>query len=112
MLSLYEASYLGTEDEEVLQKAMEFSRAHLHKSIPYLGPEVGKHVARALTLPRHLRMARLEAKNYMDEYSRASNQMPALLELAKLDYDMVQSLHQRELAEISRWFYAPDDGHA
>ncbi|GAU17057.1 hypothetical protein TSUD_105560 [Trifolium subterraneum] len=40
MLSLYEASYLGTEDEEVLKKAMEFSRAQLKELIPHLNPQV------------------------------------------------------------------------
>ncbi|XP_027344009.1 probable terpene synthase 11 [Abrus precatorius] len=104
MLSLYEASYLGAKGEEVLQQAMDFSRTHLHQSLPYLGPEVGRQVAKALTLPRYLRMPRLEAKNYLEEYSQANNQIPALLELAKLDFDMVQSLYQRELAEISRWW--------
>ena len=103
MLSLYEASFLGAEGEDILQQALDFSRAHLHQSIPHLGPEVGMHVARALRLPKHLRMARLEAKNYMDEYSQAKSQIPALLQLAKLDFDMVQSLHQRELAVISRF---------
>ncbi|TKY48784.1 terpene synthase 11 [Spatholobus suberectus] len=104
LLSLYEASYLGAKGEEVLQQAMDFSKAHLHQSLPHLSPEVGKLVARALTLPRNLRMARLEARNYMEEYSQASSQIPALLELAKLDFVMVQSMHQKELAEISRWW--------
>ncbi|KAL5082080.1 hypothetical protein RYX36_010501 [Vicia faba] len=104
MLSLHEASYLGTEDEQILKKALEFSRTRLNESIPHLSPEDGKHFCRALTLPKHLRMARLEARNYMDEYRHASNQVPTLLELAKLDSDMIQSLHQRELAEICRWW--------
>ncbi|XP_057450479.1 probable terpene synthase 11 [Lotus japonicus] len=104
ILSLYEASYLRDQEEEVLQQAMHFSRAHLHQLIPHLSPEVGSHISRALTLPRHLRMARLEARNYMEEYNQANSQIPSLLELAKLDFDMVQSLHQRELAEISRWW--------
>ncbi|CAL5200497.1 unnamed protein product [Lathyrus oleraceus] len=105
MLSLYEASYLGTEDEEILKKAFEFSRTHLNELISHMSPEIGyRHIVRSLTLPKHLRMARLEARNYMDEYSHASNQIPALLELAKLDNDMIQSLHQTELAEICRWW--------
>ncbi|KAJ7948214.1 Sesquiterpene synthase [Quillaja saponaria] len=58
----------------------------------------------ALKLPRHLRMARLEARNYIDEYAQERNHNPALLELAKMDFDMVQLLHQRELAEIVRWW--------
>lgn len=102
MLSLHEASYLGAEGEEVLQHAMECSRARLHHSLPHLSPEVGRLVVEALKYPRHQRMARLEAKNYMVQYSKESNQIPALLELARLDYDMVQSMHQKELAEISR----------
>ncbi|CAJ2660376.1 unnamed protein product [Trifolium pratense] len=104
MLSLYEASYLGTKDEEVLKKAMEFSKARLNDLRPYLSPEVSRNIGQALSLPKHLRMARLEARNYMEEYSKSSNQIPALLELAKLDSDMIQSLHQRELAEICRWW--------
>ncbi|XP_058773844.1 probable terpene synthase 11 [Vicia villosa] len=105
MLSLYEASYLGTEDEEILKKALEFSRTHLNELISHMSPQIGyKHIVRSLTLPKHLRMARLEARNYMEEYSHASSQIPALLELANLDSDMIQSLHQRELAEICRWW--------
>ncbi|CAJ1956402.1 unnamed protein product [Sphenostylis stenocarpa] len=104
MLSLYEASYLGAEGEYVLQHAMDFSRTHLHQSLPHLSPEVRSVVVDALSLPRHLRMNRLEAKNYMVQYSQESTQIPALVELARLDYDMVQSMHQKELAEISRWW--------
>ncbi|XP_004487361.1 probable terpene synthase 11 [Cicer arietinum] len=104
MLSLYEASYLGTEDEEVLKKAMEFSKTHLNELIPNLAPEVGSHIARALTIPKHLRMVRLEARNYMEEYRQATDQIPAFLELAKLDSQIIQSLHQRELEEILRWW--------
>jgi len=102
MLSMYEASYLGAEDEQVLQQAMDFSSAHLQQSLPLLSPDVGNHVARALTLPRHLRMSRLEARNYIEEYSQVRSQMPYLLEMAKIDNAMVQSMHQKELADISR----------
>jgi len=102
MLSLYEASYFGAQGEEVLQHAMECSRAHLHQSLPQLSPEVGRVVVEALKLPRHQRMSRLEAKNYMVQYSKENGQIPDLLELARLDHDMVQSMYQKELAEISR----------
>ncbi|BAT92207.1 hypothetical protein VIGAN_07088600, partial [Vigna angularis var. angularis] len=104
MLSMYEASYLGAKGEEVLQQAMDFSSAHLQQSLPLLSPDVGNHVVRALTLPRHLRMSRLEARNYIEEYSQVSSKMPYLLEMAKIDNAMVQSMHQKELADISRWW--------
>ncbi|MED6205005.1 putative terpene synthase 11 [Stylosanthes scabra] len=104
MLSLYEASFLGAEGEQVLQKAMDFSTGHLHQSIPYLAPELGTQVSKALMLPRHLRMERLDVKNYIDQYSRATTKIPALLEFAKSDFDMLQSSYQTELGEITRWW--------
>jgi len=100
MLSLYEASYFGAQGEEVLQRAMEFSMAHLHQSLPLLSPEVGRVVVEALKLPRHQRMSRLEAKNYMVQYNKESSQIPALLQFARLEYDTLQLIHQNELVEI------------
>ncbi|KAK0589832.1 hypothetical protein LWI29_019097 [Acer saccharum] len=104
MLSLNEASYLATKDEQMLLQAMEFTRTHLTQSMPFMAPEYRRRISQALELPRHLRMSRLEARKYIDEYSREWNHNLALLELAKLDFNMVQSLHQRELAEIQRWW--------
>ncbi|RDX63322.1 putative terpene synthase 11, partial [Mucuna pruriens] len=104
MLSLYEASYLGAKGEKVLQQAMDFSKTHLHQSLPYLSPPVRRLVSESLTLPRHLRMTRLEARNYIEEYSQENNHIPALLELAKLDFFVVQSMYQKELVEITRWW--------
>ncbi|KAL5797753.1 hypothetical protein ACOSQ2_002573 [Xanthoceras sorbifolium] len=112
ILSLYEASYLATKDEQILLRAMEFTRTHLTQSMPFMAPQSRRCIAQALELPRHLRMARLEARKYIYEYSREWNHNLALLELAKLDFNMVQSLHQRELVEIQRvgscwktWFW-------
>lgn len=102
ILSLYEASYLATHGEDILLQAMEFTRTQLTQSMSNMTPNSRRLVVQALQLPRHLRMARLEAGNYINEYSREWNHNPTLLELAKLDFNMVQSSHQRELAEIHR----------
>ena len=48
-------------------------------------------------------MERLEARRFIEEYSGESDQSSCLLELAKLDYNKVQSLHQAELTEITRF---------
>lgn len=104
MLSLYEASYLGAKGEENLLEAMEFTKTHLTRSMPFLVPQLSRQVSQSLKQPRHLRMARLEARNYIDEYGKESDCNSALLELAKLDFDMVQLQHQRELNEIVRCF--------
>ncbi|CAA2962208.1 probable terpene synthase 11, partial [Olea europaea subsp. europaea] len=104
LLSLYEASSLGASGEDILSEAMRFAVTHLRLSIPSMGKQLCRQVTRALELPRHLRMARLESRLYIDEYSMGSNFSQILLEQAKLDYNKVQSLHQIELAELSRWW--------
>ncbi|KAM6549108.1 hypothetical protein CsatB_020784 [Cannabis sativa] len=104
MLSLYEASYLAANCEESLVKAMEFTRSHLKSSMPFITQKLQNQVAKALELPRHLRMAPLEARNYIDEYGKELNHCPALLDLAKLEFNELQSLHKRELTEIIRWW--------
>ncbi|GFY99123.1 terpene synthase 21 [Actinidia rufa] len=104
MLSLYEASYLGAYGEDILSHAMEFTDARLKQSVPFMEPQLGRRVSQALELPRHLRMERLEASRFIAEFGRECDQSSQLLELAKMDYNKVQSLHQTELAEISRWW--------
>lgn len=95
LVSLYEASYMGANGEKVLEEAMEFTKTHL-QGRPH------EQVTEALELPRHLRMARLEARRYIEKYTTQSDHDPAFLELATFDYNKVQAQHQMELAEITR----------
>nr|XP_043628893.1 probable terpene synthase 11 [Erigeron canadensis] len=105
LLSLYEASYLGAIGEDVLSQAKEFTTTHLkQKSVSQLSPKLHQKIQHGLELPKHMRMARLEAKRYIEKYGNETDHIPMLLELAKLDYNQVQSLHQTELAEITRWW--------
>ncbi|GAY60816.1 hypothetical protein CUMW_205050 [Citrus unshiu] len=99
-----EASYLATQDEDILFQAMEFTKTELTQSVSLMDSQSSRHVVQALALPRHLRMSRSEAGNYINEYSQSWNHDQTLLQLAKSDFNMVQSLHQRELAEIKRWW--------
>ncbi|KAL8549072.1 hypothetical protein ACS0TY_008079 [Phlomoides rotata] len=105
LVSLYEASYMGGKGERILEEAMEFTEAHLKRSLPQLSSKLHGQVAEALELPRHLRMARLEARYFIEQYAKHTDDyQPHLLELATLDYNKVQTQHQLELAEITRWW--------
>ncbi|KAJ4824446.1 hypothetical protein Tsubulata_039813 [Turnera subulata] len=104
MLSLYEASYLATQSEEKLLQSATDLRTHLQQLMPLMKSKSSRQVAQALKHPRHLRMASLEARNYIDEYSGEEEFSPDIWQLAELDFNMVQQLHQRELAEISSWW--------
>nr|QWD59175.1 terpene synthase 6 [Aconitum carmichaelii] len=100
ILSLYEASYMGQEEEDILDEAKAFTRKHLMNVPKNVDPSLADLVNRALDLPLHLRTNRLEARWYIDNYSRNN----ILLELAKLDYNMVQGQYQNDIIKLSRWW--------
>nr|KYP44298.1 hypothetical protein KK1_034209 [Cajanus cajan] len=106
LLSLYEASYLAFEGESLWEEANEFSRAHLMNLMKEgIEGELGEQVRYVLEgLPYHRCFARLEARRYFDTYTKMEPHHRSLLELAKLDFNMVQSTYQKELKEVSRWW--------
>uniref|UniRef100_A0A1S4CNN7 (-)-camphene/tricyclene synthase, chloroplastic-like n=1 Tax=Nicotiana tabacum TaxID=4097 RepID=A0A1S4CNN7_TOBAC len=61
-------------------------------------------VRHALELPSHWMMFRLETRWYINVYEKMPNANPLLLELAKLDFNIVQATHQEDLRDVSRWW--------
>ncbi|KAE8689902.1 hypothetical protein F3Y22_tig00110931pilonHSYRG00264 [Hibiscus syriacus] len=61
-------------------------------------------VEHALELPLHWRVSRLEARWFIDLYQKRQDANPLLLELAKLDFNIVQAVHQDDLRYASRWW--------
>lgn len=59
-------------------------------------------VKRALDMPYHWSIRRLEARWYIDMYRNKLDMNPLLLEFAALDFNMLQANHQEELKLISR----------
>eukprot|EP00268_Persea_americana_P003064 TRINITY_DN1091_c0_g1_i1.p1 TRINITY_DN1091_c0_g1~~TRINITY_DN1091_c0_g1_i1.p1 ORF type:complete len:582 (+),score=87.69 TRINITY_DN1091_c0_g1_i1:342-2087(+) len=104
LLSLYEASHTMIHGEEVLEDAKEFSVKHLNCLMGDLQSNLREQVQHALEMPLHWRMPRLEAKHYIDVNGRSDERNMVLLELARLDFNFVQSKHQEELKEVSRWW--------
>ncbi|WMV16197.1 hypothetical protein MTR67_009582 [Solanum verrucosum] len=92
LLSLYEASYLCMEDENIMENARDFATHYLMESLKKkkMDENVGEQVSHALEMPVHWRMERLEARWFIEIYHKKENMNPLLLELAKLDYNMVQ----------------------
>ena len=104
LLSLYEASHLGFEGESVLDEAKAFSTTHLQNALQSgLDTKLREHVSHVLELPYHQRMHTLEARYYIEKYDKNGQPNQLLLELAQLDFNMVQSLYQQELQEMTRW---------
>ncbi|CAL9152010.1 unnamed protein product [Musa hybrid cultivar] len=105
LVSLYEASHLAKEGEHVLEEATNFTTKQLKSLMEgSLEPHLRGHVAHALELPLDWRMPRLQTRWFIEACQREANINPVLLELAKLDFNRVQSIQQRELREVSRWW--------
>ncbi|KAF3492728.1 hypothetical protein DY000_02054058, partial [Brassica cretica] len=106
VLSLYEASYLSTRFDTKLKKTIYYTTTRLKKFVEMKNNEttsyVRKMVIRALEMPYHRRVRRLEARWYIDVYGETHDTNPNLLELAKLDFNFVQVIHQDELKSLSR----------
>jgi hypothetical protein len=102
LLSLYNAANLLYHNEEALEKALLFARRHLELIQSSLKSPLAEQVGRSLKIPLPRTMNRLEAVSYIPEYSVEPMYNPAILELAKLDFNLLQHLHQNELKTITQ----------
>ncbi|TYH34864.1 hypothetical protein ES332_D13G154100v1 [Gossypium tomentosum] len=92
LLSLYEALYLGVHEEGVLDEAKAFSTKHLKLAMDKLELEkdLAQQIKESLEVPLYWRLPRMEARNFINIYQRDENKKLALLELAKLDFNLLQ----------------------
>ncbi|KAH7854207.1 hypothetical protein Vadar_011374 [Vaccinium darrowii] len=104
MLRLYEASYLSIEGESTLEEARDFATKNLRQWLKRkdIHHDLAMLVSHALELPLHWRVPRLEARWFIDVYEGRPDMNPTLLQLAKLDYNIVQAIHQADLKHASR----------
>ncbi|KAK1429340.1 hypothetical protein QVD17_11548 [Tagetes erecta] len=105
MLNLYEASYLSFEDESILGNARDFATKYLKKNQEKMDESalISSLVSHALELPLHQRVPRVEAKWFIKVYEKRSDMNHTLLELAILDFNIVQAIHVQDLKHTSRW---------
>ncbi|XP_065873531.1 terpene synthase 10-like isoform X1 [Euphorbia lathyris] len=107
ILSLYEASFLSEEGENVLDSAREFGYNKLRKHVQQnqeTDPYYAKLINHALELPLHWRMQRLESRWFIDMYEVKHGMDSHILELAKLDFNNVQATYQADLQYTSCWW--------
>ncbi|KAG6627296.1 hypothetical protein CIPAW_15G117300 [Carya illinoinensis] len=105
MLALYEASFHLREGESILEEAKDFATKHLKEYVDQSKDQyLCMMVNHALELPLHWRVIRLEARWFIDTYKSREDMNPILLELAKLDFNMVQAVHQEDIKQMSRWW--------
>ncbi|XP_027355363.1 probable terpene synthase 2 [Abrus precatorius] len=104
MLSLYEASHVMVHGEDILEEAFAFTSTHLASIVTTLNPSLAAQVNHSLRQAIHKNLPRLEARRYISIYEQDPSHNETLLTLAKLDFNILQNLHQKEFGYICKWW--------
>nr|UJH94379.1 germacrene D synthase 3 [Zanthoxylum ailanthoides] len=104
LLSLYEAAYLAIHGEYILDEAIVFTTSHLKSMVSHVSPNLWEQIYHALKLPLRKALPRLEARYFLDLYSRDDLHDKTLLQFAKLDFNILQAAHQMEVSDMTRWW--------
>ncbi|KAB2611225.1 (-)-alpha-pinene synthase-like [Pyrus ussuriensis x Pyrus communis] len=102
MLSFYEATHLKVYGEDILEEALVFTTTHLESIAIHVSSPLVTQITQALERPLRKSLERLFARRYISIYQDEVSHNEALLKLAKLDFNLVQPLHKKELQEITR----------
>nr|XP_043618198.1 beta-caryophyllene synthase-like [Erigeron canadensis] len=107
MLELYEATFMRVEGEVVLDNALAFTRSHLEviaKDTFFSDSTLSIKIKEALKQPLQKKMSRVEALFYIPLYEQQESHDKNLLKLAKYGFNMIQSLHKKELSQLTMWW--------
>uniref|UniRef100_A0A0E0EIF4 Uncharacterized protein n=1 Tax=Oryza meridionalis TaxID=40149 RepID=A0A0E0EIF4_9ORYZ len=104
LLSLYNAAYMRTHGEKVLDEAVVFTTNRLRSELKYLKSLVADEVSLALDTPLFRRVRIIETQNYIPIYESATTRNEAILEFAKLNVNLLQLIYCEELKTITRWW--------
>ncbi|KAJ9565335.1 hypothetical protein OSB04_001301 [Centaurea solstitialis] len=99
MLELYEATYMRVQGEVILDEA--FDPLQRDSALSSL-------IQATLKLPLWKSAPRLECLNYIPFYQAQVSHNESLLRLAKLGFNLLQSLHKKELSLVSKWWKGLD----
>ncbi|KAF3651986.1 putative beta-caryophyllene synthase-like [Capsicum annuum] len=91
------------EGEEILDKAVDFTTVQLKQILPNLCDSLAIQVSNALKFPINNNMVRVGTRKYISLYQKDELHNELLLSFAKLDFNILQRLHKRELSDITRW---------
>ncbi|PHT99423.1 Sesquiterpene synthase [Capsicum chinense] len=104
LLSLYEVAHFRVHDEEILDEAVNFTTTHLKLLLPNLSNSLATQVRDALKFPINNVIVRVGMRKYISFYQEDELHNEVLLNFAKLDFNILQILHKKELCDITRWW--------
>uniref|UniRef100_A0A0D9X487 Terpene synthase n=1 Tax=Leersia perrieri TaxID=77586 RepID=A0A0D9X487_9ORYZ len=104
MLSLYNAANTRIHGEEILDKAIIFTKNYLESALKHLESPMENEVHCALRTPLFRRPRRVEATHYISVYQILPGCNETILEFAKLDSGILQALYCEELKTLTMWW--------
>ncbi|CAO2042784.1 unnamed protein product [Urochloa humidicola] len=104
LLMLFDAAHLRVRGEEVLDSAIAFARSRLQSLMEGLEPEVAEEVRYTLETPSFRRVQRVEARRFISVYEKKATRDETLLEFAKLDFNILQTIYCEELKALTMWW--------
>ncbi|GMH30288.1 hypothetical protein Nepgr_032131 [Nepenthes gracilis] len=97
VLQLYEASHLAIQEENIVDRAKDFFEECLKDLNLNIDVNILKRVTKALEYPQHWMVQWFWVRWQIDAYEHQVDKNPMLVELAKLNFNVIQAIHQTEL---------------
>ncbi|XP_044335862.1 alpha-terpineol synthase, chloroplastic [Triticum aestivum] len=107
LLSLYNAAHFSIHGEIILDKAISFTKRSLESKLPYLEGLMAHEIQCALEIcdiPLPRRVAIYDVKIYISTYEKEATLNKSVLELAKVNFNLMQLQYQQELKVTTRWW--------
>ncbi|KAG2624063.1 hypothetical protein PVAP13_3KG098200 [Panicum virgatum] len=107
LLSLYNAAHMGTHGETILDEAIVFTRRRLETTLRDMEESslLAREIKSALEIPLPRRVRIYESKHYISAYEQDDATVhETVLQLAKLNSNIMQLHHQHDLEIITRWW--------
>ncbi|KAJ1384847.1 Terpenoid cyclases/protein prenyltransferase alpha-alpha toroid [Sesbania bispinosa] len=104
LCSLYEAAHLRAHGEDILDEALDFTYTHLKSLANQLNPSLPVQINHCLRQNFHKRVTILEARYYITAYEEDPSHEEILLTFAKVEFNILQKMHQKEIGSITKWW--------
>uniref|UniRef100_M8BZG9 (+)-delta-cadinene synthase isozyme C2 n=1 Tax=Aegilops tauschii TaxID=37682 RepID=M8BZG9_AEGTA len=101
LLALYNATYLRIRGEEMLDDAVTFTKNRLQSMVEHLEPRLAEEVLCTLETPHLKRVERVETRRYIAVYEKKATRDEDILEFAKFDFNILQTLYCEELKALT-----------
>lgn len=111
IIELYEASQLRMTGEDILFEAEQFSEKKLKEISAYIGVDEVEFVRSTLEQPFHKSLPIFTSRNLFHGTHGMNGWVSALQDVAKMNFNMLQSTYQMEILQISKYVLAKEHTH-